>query len=218
MSTSALYSPNQTLVLPFPFVFPVFSSTVYFSFFYIFRDKAFWSATLWFKQSKGNNMPFAWGQLSCDPSRRRPRGRCGAGSCTLPSSYRSIASTTTTRPCHPTGIDLLLRANCPARRGPLPSEAAEGYPKIPSETIFHNPPQDPAASDPDARCPHPRPWRRLRAKQGFTYFACRHCNKRWRPRASFAHFGSNGANGSSAFFDFLNVYLMYLSGADVNRP
>jgi hypothetical protein len=36
------------------------------------------------------------------------------------------------------------------------------------------------ASDPDARCPHPRPWRRLRAKQGFTHFSCRHCNERWR--------------------------------------
>jgi len=49
LSTSALYSPNQTLVLPFPFVFPVFCSTVYFSFFYISMDKAFWSATIWFK-------------------------------------------------------------------------------------------------------------------------------------------------------------------------
>eukprot|EP00667_Euglena_gracilis_P018989 EG_transcript_20273 len=29
-------------------------------------------------------------------------------------------------------------------------------------------------------CPHPRPWRRLRAKRGFTFYACRDCGAKWR--------------------------------------
>eukprot|EP00667_Euglena_gracilis_P019000 EG_transcript_20278 len=29
-------------------------------------------------------------------------------------------------------------------------------------------------------CGHPRPWRRLRAKRGFTFYACRDCGAKWR--------------------------------------
>lgn len=29
-------------------------------------------------------------------------------------------------------------------------------------------------------CPHEKPWRKLRAKRGFKYFACRHCGAHWR--------------------------------------
>eukprot|EP00667_Euglena_gracilis_P008550 EG_transcript_8667 len=36
----------------------------------------------------------------------------------------------------------------------------------------------PAAGD--GGCPHPKPWKRLRAKRGFTFFACRECGAKWR--------------------------------------
>eukprot|EP00667_Euglena_gracilis_P001860 EG_transcript_1857 len=33
---------------------------------------------------------------------------------------------------------------------------------------------------PSLSCGHPRPWRRLRAKRGFTFYACRDCGMKWR--------------------------------------
>lgn len=51
--------------------------------------------------------------------------------------------------------------------------------------ILEAPPPD---ADPPSidDCPHPKPWKRLRAKRGFTFFACRDCGAKWRlsnPRA-----------------------------------
>eukprot|EP00667_Euglena_gracilis_P006685 EG_transcript_6741 len=37
-----------------------------------------------------------------------------------------------------------------------------------------------ASSPPSPSCDHPRPWRRLRAKRGFTFYACRDCGAKWR--------------------------------------
>eukprot|EP00668_Euglena_longa_P045745 GGOE01061425.1.p1 GENE.GGOE01061425.1~~GGOE01061425.1.p1 ORF type:complete len:359 (+),score=34.84 GGOE01061425.1:27-1079(+) len=38
----------------------------------------------------------------------------------------------------------------------------------------------PPASTTGDGCPHPKPWKRLRAKRGFTFFACRECGAKWR--------------------------------------
>lgn len=33
-------------------------------------------------------------------------------------------------------------------------------------------------------CIHPKPWKRLRAKRGFTFFACQRCGEKWRLQTS----------------------------------
>eukprot|EP00667_Euglena_gracilis_P018985 EG_transcript_20262 len=50
-----------------------------------------------------------------------------------------------------------------------PLQETGGSPCLP----FTHPPADHA-------CPHPRPWRRLRAKRGLTTYVCRDCGFKWR--------------------------------------
>eukprot|EP00667_Euglena_gracilis_P006097 EG_transcript_6144 len=42
------------------------------------------------------------------------------------------------------------------------------------------PPSPGGSTDALGGCPHPRPWRRLRAKHHFVFFACRLCRHEWR--------------------------------------
>eukprot|EP00667_Euglena_gracilis_P006020 EG_transcript_6067 len=53
----------------------------------------------------------------------------------------------------------------------VPAHALEGG-RCPCATCASAP------ASPD--CGHPRPWRRLRAKRGFTFYACRDCGTKWR--------------------------------------
>eukprot|EP00667_Euglena_gracilis_P013124 EG_transcript_13519 len=84
-------------------------------------------------------------------------------------------------PALPVAPGLLPLPLLPAPTVPMeagPGQAAISRPHAPVDGHCPCATCSSAPFSPD--CEHPRPWRRLRAKRGFTFYACRDCGTKWR--------------------------------------
>jgi len=80
---------------------------------------------------------------------------------------------------NPYALDLGLCFSCfNASRGCTPTGRRGSSPSDDHLMVSNS--EAPEKGGARSSCPHPRPWKRLRAKRGFTYFFCLQCHQTWR--------------------------------------